>query len=403
MRYNYYGVYCSSNSNPKFGYSSTQGKNLTDNYCGVYCWNNSYPVLGRSSPLNGGYNNFVNASQNIYNASSGVVYAHHIWWGSTNPALFKISGSGTTSYTDYLTSSVTISPAPPLSKQNEDIYASENNNIPMLTELDKAYELAVSNNLTEARKVCLDLINNYPDYSVSYNALNLLKETYTENELTDKKEMYKSLFNNKSKKDLYAMAGLILSDIDEENKLKQINEVINNYKGESVAELALFDKFVFYYFELDDKEDARAISKELDEQYPLSVGAVEVHRILGDKEYFKIEPKSNGMEKSDSEDILPMEYSLLGNYPNPFNPSTNISFTLPYHSSVDLIIYDILGRQIRSFLIQSQNPDHKELTWDGNDEFGEQVPSGVYLYRIKLKSLENAEEFVKTAKLIMLK
>jgi len=62
-----------------------------------------------------------------------------------------------------------------------------------------------------------------------------------------------------------------------------------------------------------------------------------------------------------------------------------------------------LGRQIRSFLIQSQNPGHKELTWDGNDEFGEQVPSGVYLYRIKLKSLENAEEFVKTAKLIMLK
>lgn len=159
----------------------------------------------------------------------------------------------------------------------------------MLSELNKAYQLIASNNMSEARDVCLNLIDNYPDYSVSYNALNLLKETYSANELTAKKDTYKSLFNKKSKKDLYAMAGLILSDVDKENKLKQIDEVIDSYKGEDVVELALFDKFV-YYFESDDIENARAISKELDEQFPLSEGAVEAHKILGDEKYFNTEP-----------------------------------------------------------------------------------------------------------------
>ncbi len=269
MTYNYYGVYCISNSDPKFGNNSTQGKNrITDNYCGVYCYNNSHPVLGQSSPPNGGYNNFVNAAHNIDNGSSGTVYANHIYWGTTPPGDLKIYGSGTTSYTDYLSSSVTISPAPPLSKTNSELYTSENSVIPMLSELDKAYELLASNNLADARTVCLNLINNYPDYSVSYNALNLLKETYSDNEITAKKDIYTSMFNKKSKKDLYAIAGLILSDIDKDNKLKHIDEVITDYKGESVIELALFDKFVYYYFDMNDVKNSRDISNVLDSQFP---------------------------------------------------------------------------------------------------------------------------------------
>jgi parallel beta-helix repeat protein len=84
--WNTYGVYSITSSNPLFGYNSNQGKNeITDNYCGVYCYNNSYPVLGQSSPLNGGYNNFVNAAHNINNESSGTVNANHIYWGVIPP------------------------------------------------------------------------------------------------------------------------------------------------------------------------------------------------------------------------------------------------------------------------------------------------------------------------------
>ena len=124
-------------------------------------------------------------------------------------------------------------PTPPLSKINGKL-ADSSQVIPLLSELNKAYQLVASNNLMDARTVCLNLINNYPDYSVSYNALNLLKETYNENELTAKKDIYKSVFDKKNKKDLYAMAGLILSDIDKENKLKHIDEVIDNSKKYSM-------------------------------------------------------------------------------------------------------------------------------------------------------------------------
>ena len=380
MRYNYYGVYSTTNSNPKFGYSSTQGKNgITDNYCGVYCWNNSYPVLGQSSPLNGGYNNLANnAAHNIDNESSGTVYANHIWWGSTTPANFRIYGSGTTSYTDYLSSGVTISPAPPLSKAGSELYAAGNSDIPMLSELDKAYELVSSNNLAEAREVCLNLINNYPDYSVSYNALNLLKETYSENELTSKKDIYKSLFNDKGKKDLHAMAGLILSDIDKGNRLKHIDEVIEKYKGESVVELALFNKFVYYYFDKEDEDKAREISKELDVQFPLSIGAIEAHKILGDEEYYKMTGKDYQTQK-DTVTQAPGEYTLLlDNYPNPFNPTTTISYTLPETQFVTLKVYDILGREVMTLVNEYKTVGEYKVHFNGSN-----LPSGVYIYKLQ--------------------
>lgn len=72
--------------------------------------------------------------------------------------------------------------------------------IPLLSELDKVYQLIASNNLKEARAICMNLINNYPDYSVSYNALNLLKDTYLSVEITNARNNYKSLFNTKEKK-----------------------------------------------------------------------------------------------------------------------------------------------------------------------------------------------------------
>src|SRR3990172_4078800 len=61
------------------------------------------------------------------------------------------------------------------------------------------------------------------------------------------------------------------------------------------------------------------------------------------------------LSKNITNTTLPKAFDLLGNYPNPFNPSTTISYTLPYQSSVDLIIYDIVGREVKSFKISSQS------------------------------------------------
>ena len=117
---------------------------------------------------------------------------------------------------------------------------------------------------------------------------------------------------------------------------------------------------------------------------------------------------SEAGEESDDNAMFSKETSvnsvrLFEAYPNPFNPITNINYALPYQSSVELVIYDIMGREIKSFHIPSQSSGYQSIIWDGTNENGSSVSSGVYLYRISIKSLENNETFVKTAKLMMLK
>jgi len=100
---------------------------------------------------------------------------------------------------------------------------------------------------------------------------------------------------------------------------------------------------------------------------------------------------------------LPSEYQILGNYPNPFNPSTTIKYSLPKESSVELKIYDIMGREIKVFSISSQPAGYNEITWDGSSANGELVSSGVYIYRLKFKATGSMQAIEKTAKLILTK
>ncbi|NLT50359.1 MAG: T9SS type A sorting domain-containing protein, partial [Ignavibacteria bacterium] len=352
---------------------------------GIIVFNNALPIVGNSTY--GGYNNIINSNTNLLNTTSGYVYAQNNWWGSSNPANFLISG-GPVSYSPYRTSSVNV-PQPALSKINggnpeEPVKEKE---VPMVAELDKAYSLAYSGNIEEARAICLNLVNDYPDYAVSYNALNLLKETYTENELTSKENAYKSIFNSKSKKDLYALAGLMLADLDKENKLKQIDEVIENYKGESIVELALFDKLVYYTFELQDIEKAREISDELDKQFPNSQGAIEGHKILGDEKYFG----KNAMQKDNSQIVkeTPAEFGLFDNYPNPFNPTTIIKYQLPMSSMVNLKVFNILGQEVATLVNETQEAGKHEVRFTANN-----LSSGVYFVNISAGSFNQVKKIM---------
>ena len=96
-------------------------------------------------------------------------------------------------------------------------------------------------------------------------------------------------------------------------------------------------------------------------------------------------------------DLVPESFALYANYPNPFNPTTTISYDLPEQAQVTLSIYDLLGKKIKTLVNQSQDAGNKIAMWDGTDEFGRQVSAGVYLYRIQ------AGEFTQTRKMLLLK
>jgi len=82
-------------------------------------------------------------------------------------------------------------------------------------------------------------------------------------------------------------------------------------------------------------------------------------------------------------EMLPQYVALEQNYPNPFNGSTVISFTLSEPQVVDLIVYDILGEQVTTLLSGLMPAGETSITWNGIDDHGRVLVSGIYLYRLK--------------------
>jgi len=94
---------------------------------------------------------------------------------------------------------------------------------------------------------------------------------------------------------------------------------------------------------------------------------------------------------------VPKTYQLFQNYPNPFNPETQIRYDLPASGHVKLTIYNILGQRVKVLIDEIQDAGHKSVIWDGRDNDGREVASGIYFYKIK------AESYQKTMKMVLLK
>ncbi len=80
--------------------------------------------------------------------------------------------------------------------------------------------------------------------------------------------------------------------------------------------------------------------------------------------------------------------SLGSNYPNPFNPSTTFRFELKYEGDAELVVLDARGRLVRTLATGSHGPGEHLITWDGTDDRGRNLPSGVYFYRLRAAGLQ---------------
>jgi len=109
--------------------------------------------------------------------------------------------------------------------------------------------------------------------------------------------------------------------------------------------------------------------------------------------------KTHGYYESMSKqgNVLPDNYALDDNYPNPFNPSTNIGFSLPQRQEVTLRVFNLLGQEVKTVFQGELDQGHHMLTWYGEDNSGESVASGVYFYRLKTK------DFAESKKMMLLK
>ncbi len=99
----------------------------------------------------------------------------------------------------------------------------------------------------------------------------------------------------------------------------------------------------------------------------------------------------------DDELAVPAKYTLAQNYPNPFNPSTVIKYGLPKDGDVEIAIYNVTGQRVRLLVSTEMKAGMHEVSWDGRNDAGHSLPSGIYFYRMRTSS------FNEVKKLIMIK
>ena len=104
----------------------------------------------------------------------------------------------------------------------------------------------------------------------------------------------------------------------------------------------------------------------------------------------------NGILSIQSESI-PLQYILRQNYPNPFNPVTSLRYDLPNDGLVNITIYDMMGRIVKTLVNSSQTAGFKSVQWNATNNRNEPVSAGLYLYKIQ------AGEFRQTKKMVLLK
>jgi hypothetical protein len=131
---------------------------------------------------------------------------------------------------------------------------------------------------------------------------------------------------------------------------------------------------------------------DVNSTYYYKLSAVDIHD--NESEY---SDEVNASVLSINEIILPEKFSLHQNYPNPFNPVTTIRYDLAEISDVRLVIYDLLGREVIALLNKKEEAGFKSVVWDGLDNSGNPVSTGVYIYRI------SAGDYSMTRKMVLLK
>ncbi|MFQ5768938.1 MAG: FlgD immunoglobulin-like domain containing protein [bacterium] len=107
-------------------------------------------------------------------------------------------------------------------------------------------------------------------------------------------------------------------------------------------------------------------------------------------------PITTDVESPENEHVIPAQFRLLQNYPNPFNPETRISYEVAKPARVVLQVMNLLGQEVRTLVDEEKPAGFYEVMWDGRDNHGQRVASGVYLYRLETRG------FVQTRKMVLL-
>jgi hypothetical protein len=101
-----------------------------------------------------------------------------------------------------------------------------------------------------------------------------------------------------------------------------------------------------------------------------------------------------GFEESEGKHTIIEQFELKQNYPNPFNPSTTIEYQVPEYAYLSIIIYSVLGKEVRSLVNDFKEAGTHQVKWDGIDNNGKQVSGGLYFYQMIAENFKTVKKLI---------
>jgi subtilisin family serine protease len=377
----------------QYAYPDARSYNaIEDNYYGVKADNTSNPVLGYSA--GGGYNSLVNAVWDVYSTNYSTIYAVYNWWGSSSPSPNLYGDVDWEPYLDYN----------PLAKSN----AAGNPNVVVpnfepadtigVSELNQALRLYFAEDYATVLPLLQNLVSKYADYNIGRQALAL--ENQTLKKLSRSNEAFSRLLavkQNYQDKEIAGLAqsiivGLHVKNGEYEQAKNAAAEVLGNFSNTALEKYALYDLGMIHWYYLNDPKTGETYYRQLIAKYPDDDLAMSALATLG--EWTPKPDKGNAPALTNTQNI-PTEYALSQNFPNPFlsgaksrlagNPQTVIQYQLPEASHVTVKIYNLFGQEVRTLIAGHREAGYHAEIWDGRDDFGRRVASGVYFYRLSVE------------------
>lgn len=263
--------------------------------------------------------------------------------------------------------------------------------------------------------VCKLIIELYPEseMEIAFYAMGILWDAAYSEEAPDFNEAgflnyLKKLYSRQNARKIYGYAGLILSAYEIAETDSRLDKIICKYNFRKIKELASFYKFTHQFVYKGNNQKARRVVNKMDNLFPKSKYAYQAHIMLDDEGYTLeglkalIDSVNAGLGKYGAkyaQEMIeqPVEYKLYNNYPNPFNPATTIKYSLAENSLVTLKVYNTMGQLVKTLVNKHQSEGSHSVEWDGTNDGGVRVTSGVYIYRI------SAGNFNAVNKMILLK
>jgi len=170
----------------------------------------------------------------------------------------------------------------------------------------------------------------------------------------------------------------------------EASEDAENYRFQLATQVDFdMDDIVFEYSSINNPE--LSLETELDES-TIFFWRVSGISNAGEGEWSQIWSFSTGVATSVHEEELPAKFALMQNYPNPFNPGTNIEFTIPKASEVQLIVYNLLGQRVAVLVNENKSAGWHSVKFDASN-----LSSGLYLYRL------TSESYSETKRMMLIK